>query len=370
MKILVIGSGAREHAILRSLEKEHSHNLYAWGGNPGIWEIADDISDGISVSDHKAISNKINELAIELVVVGPEDPLAEGIVDDLLELCPSIEIFGPTKAAAVLEASKSFAKDVMRAAKIPTSKSDTCSTIEEVKDALNKRESDNNPYVVKADGLAAGKGVVVTESIDEAIEHAENCFKTKDSKVVIEDYLDGPEFSQFFICDGKTALPLLPAQDFKRIFDGDKGANTGGMGSYVPLKWLPEGSSEWCRENIANPLLREMQSRNTPFVGVLFVGLAYTSKGIRVIEFNVRFGDPETQVVLEKMQSKLSDIFYRAAKGNRGCGQLQEGEKLKWDNNSYCNVVLASAGYPESSHKGDVITGLKQVIAKGGVILE
>lgn len=383
MKILVIGSGAREHAILRSLSletdsnnKSPEHKLFVVGGNPGIWELAEQIVDSEGQNISETDGNKIGQFCldnnIQLVVVGPEAPLAVGVVDQIKSVSHQTAVFGPSKDAAMLEASKSFAKEVMECAGVPTAKAVICKNMSELVAALN--EADNSvPYVVKADGLAAGKGVIVTKKKSEAEAHASAVFHSG-GFVILEDYLAGPEFSMFFICDGQTAIPLMPAQDYKRIYDSDEGPNTGGMGSYIPLKWLNDNSDEalendykmkWCTQKIALPVLREMKKRGTPFVGVLFAGLVQTSSGVKVIEFNVRFGDPETQVVLEKLNSKLSELLYNASNG-----ELNAEMTLKWDNFAYCNVVLASQGYPETSHKGDLIDGINGVKAKGAVVLE
>lgn len=362
MKILVVGSGAREHAILRALDRENAgHKLFSVGDNPGICELAE-VAQGISEADGGKIAAFCNAEAIELVIIGPEAPLAAGVADEVISNAPNTKVFAPTKAAAQLEASKSFAKEVMHEAGIPTGGAAVCKNMHELLEALNAADP-KFPFVVKADGLAAGKGVIVTDKKSEAQAHASAVFNSG-GFVILEEYLDGPEFSQFFICDGFGAVPLLPAQDFKRIFDGDEGPNTGGMGAYTPLDWLPLGTVDWCKENIADPLVKQMAVRGTPFVGVLFVGLAYTSKGPKVIEFNVRFGDPETQVVLEKLQTPLSTVLYAAASGKLG-----DLPPLKWDDQYYCNIVLASKGYPTTNHKGDRIDGLKQAVAKGAVIL-
>jgi phosphoribosylamine--glycine ligase len=362
MKILVIGSGAREHAILSSLNNEKAHELYSIGGNPGIWEVAQEIP-GVLEVDAQLICQAVQKLQIELVVVGPEAPLAAGVVDALHAELPDLLVFGPTKAAAQLESSKSYAKDIMHAAGVPTGASVKCSKMSELVAYLRTAPSDV-PYVIKADGLCAGKGVIVTDKKSEAEAHASAVFRSG-GFVIVEEYLAGPEFSQFFICDGKTAIPLQPAQDFKRISDGDTGPNTGGMGAYTPLDWLAEGTSQWCLNHIALPIVTQMASRGTPFVGVLFAGLVYTADGVKVIEFNTRFGDPETQVVLQALQTPLSKLLVSAAKAS-----LDQVGPIKWNTNYYCNVVLASAGYPETSHKGDLIKGIGAAVAKGAVVFQ
>jgi phosphoribosylamine--glycine ligase len=374
MKILVIGSGAREHALLRSFEKEQAHTLYIVGGNPGIWEIAQQAQtlDGLPINetDAEAISQFINAFEVNLAIVGPEAPLAKGVVDVLLEQTTA-HVFGPTLEAAKLESSKSYAKDVMNAANVPTAAAIKCTKMSELVEALRSADS-SKPYVVKADGLAAGKGVIVTTKKSEAEAHASQVFHSG-GFVILEEFLDGPEFSLFFICDGKTAVPLMPAQDFKRIYDDDQGPNTGGMGAYTPLEWLDglngQNDIDFCTKNIAEPVLKEMSNRGTPFIGVLFAGLVKTESGIKVIEFNVRFGDPETQVVLEKLQSNLSELLLAAAKGDLA-EYIAKNGALKWDNHAYCNIVLASKGYPNSSSKGDLITGINSAVSKGAVVLQ
>lgn len=361
MKILVVGSGAREHAVLRTLNREGGHSLFSIGTNPGIAELATEIP-GILETDGLAIAHACTERGIELVIIGPEAPLAAGVVDDIKREA-GVPVFGPSQEAAALEASKSFAKEIMKSAGIPTGEAIKCHNLAELNAAL-ERVGSQDPYVVKADGLAAGKGVIVTRSLLDAQSHAEAVF-AGGGFVIVEEYLAGPEFSQFFICDGKTALALEPAQDFKRIFDGDEGPNTGGMGAYTPLDWLPSDTSQWCLEHVARKTVDEMARRGTPFTGVLFAGLVYTQAGVKVIEFNVRFGDPETQVVLERLQTPLAPLLLAAAQG-----VLKSDIQLKWSQDYFCNVVLASKGYPESSSKGDVISGINAAESRGAVILQ
>ncbi|MEI2713982.1 MAG: phosphoribosylamine--glycine ligase [Nocardioides sp.] len=340
MKTLIIGTGGREHALALALSREPGAQLHAAPGNPGIGRLATlhdlDPLDGVAVA---ALAQQIHA---DLVVIGPEAPLVAGVADVVREA--GIACFGPSREAAVLEGSKSFAKDVMAAAGVPTARSHSCTTKAEVEAALDDFGA---PYVVKADGLAAGKGVVVTDDRDAAIAHAEGC-----DRVVIEEYLDGPEVSLFAICDGAAAYPLQPAQDFKRIFDGDEGPNTGGMGSYTPLPWAPETLVDEVLSSVVQPTLDEMAARGTPFAGLLFVGLALTSKGTRVVEFNARFGDPETQSILALLDSPLGPILYAAATGH-----LADVEPPRFKPGAAVTVVMASAGYPASSSSGDVIVG-------------
>ena len=286
-------------------------------------------------------------LSSDLVVVGPEAPLAAGVADALIEA--GIPVFGPTRAAAQLEASKAFAKEIMAEAGVPTAMARVATNLEEAAAAL---DAFGAPHVVKDDGLAAGKGVVVTEDRAEALAHAQACFEAGGA-VVIEEYLDGPEVSLFVICDGKHAVPLSPAQDFKRIFDNDQGPNTGGMGAYSPLAWLPEGFTDQVMQRVAYPTLREMEKRGTPFTGVLYCGLAITSRGLRVIEFNARFGDPETQAVLARLKTPLGGVLLAAAKG-----ELDDAEQLHWHPQTAVDVVLAAQNYPDTPVKGPIIRGL------------
>ena len=339
MKTLVIGTGGREHALALKLAQDAE--VHAAPGNPGIGEVAAlhdvDAMSGLAVAE-LAVS-----LGVDLVVVGPEAPLVAGVAD--VVRAAGIAVFGPSEAAARLEGSKAFSKDVMAVAGVPTAGSRTCTTAAEVEVAL---DAFGAPYVVKDDSLAAGKGVVVTRDRDEALAHAESC-----GRVVVEEFLDGPEVSLFAICDGSTAYPLLPAQDFKRIFDGGRGPNTGGMGSYAPLTWTQADLAQDVMDRVVEPTLDEMIKRHAPFVGCLYVGLALTSAGPKVIEFNCRFGDPDIQPVLALLESGLGSLLLAAARG-----RLFEVEPPLFREAASVTVVLASAGYPESSSKGDVITGV------------
>jgi len=348
VKILVIGSGGREHALARKLALE-GNEVHAAPGNPGIGAVA--TLHHVDQLDGDAVAALATELRAELVVVGPEAPLVAGVAD--VVRAAGVPVFGPSKAAALLEGSKAFSKEVMAAAGVPTARSFTCETAEEAAAALDEFGA---PYVVKDDGLAAGKGVVVTTDRDAALAHAAAC-----ERVVIEEYLDGPEVSLFAVCgfdeSGVCAYPLQPAQDFKRIYDGDEGGNTGGMGSYSPLTWAPEELTDEVMTTVVLPTLEEMWERDTPFSGLLFVGLALTSKGTRVVEFNARFGDPETQSLMALMSSDLAPLLHDAATGELGA------HPPEFAPGAACTVVMASAGYPESSSKGDVITGLEDAEA-------
>ncbi|MTA07366.1 MAG: phosphoribosylamine--glycine ligase, partial [Actinobacteria bacterium] len=344
MKILLVGSGGREHALGAGLQADPAcTELHVAPGNPGIAQFAQ--CHPLVITDNQAILELAQRLGVDLVVVGPEVPLVNGVADILR--AANIAVFGPSKAAAQLEGSKNFAKEVMRDAGVPTAHSFTCTTQEEIEIAL---DAFGAPYVVKDDGLAAGKGVVVTNNRQEALDHALAC-----KRVVIEEYLNGPEVSLFGISDGATIVPMQPAQDFKRAFDGDAGPNTGGMGAYSPLPWAPTDIIEDTYKQVLAPMIAEMAARGTPFVGLLYAGLALTDHGTRVIEFNVRFGDPETQVLIPLLKTPLATLLYNAATGNL------KGSTLEWKSDSAVTVVLAAEGYPVTPKSGGVITGFSAI---------
>jgi phosphoribosylamine---glycine ligase len=351
VKVLVIGTGGREHALARALSLDPGvTEVHAAPGNPGVATVA--TLHGVDPMNGADVAALAEKLGVDLVVVGPEAPLVAGVADAVTER--GIACFGPSAAAAQLEGSKAFAKDVMAAAGVPTAAARLCTTAEEAAAALDEFGA---PYVVKDDGLAAGKGVVVTSDRDAALAHAQGC-----DRVLIEEYLDGPEVSLFAITDGSCVYPLQPAQDFKRIHDGDQGPNTGGMGAYTPLPWAPADLVDEVRSTVLQPTVDQMAHRGTPFRGLLYVGLALTSRGIRVVEFNARFGDPETQPLLALLESPLSPLLLGASSG-----ELGEVDPPVFRPGSAVAVVLASAGYPESSSKGDVITGLDAAEAIEGV---
>jgi phosphoribosylamine--glycine ligase len=352
VKVLVIGTGAREHAIVRALTLDPSVDaVVAAPGNPGIDAIALCRELPKGVLDGEGVADLAAELGVDLVVVGPEAPLVAGVAD--VVRARGIACFGPTAEAARLEGSKAFAKDVMAEAGVPTALAHVCTTVEEVSSALDVFGA---PYVVKDDGLAAGKGVVVTKSRAKALAHAVQCLSKPDGRIVVEEYLDGPEISLFCITDGTTVVPLAPAQDFKRLADHDEGPNTGGMGAYSPLEWAPASLVQDVVDRVAQPTVDEMRHRGTPFAGVLYVGLALTSRGLRVIEFNARFGDPETQVVLARLATPLGGLLYAAA-----VGKLDEVAALRWRPEHAVTVVVASKGYPDSPQTGKVIEGFADV---------
>ncbi|GGV75906.1 phosphoribosylamine--glycine ligase [Streptomyces griseoloalbus] len=347
MKVLVIGSGAREHALCHSLSLDPDVTaLHCAPGNAGIAEVAE--LHQVDALDGAAVSALAARLGVDLVVVGPEAPLVAGVADAVRDA--GIAVFGPSKEAAQLEGSKAFAKDVMAGAGVPTARSYVCTTSEEADAAL---KAFGPPYVVKDDGLAAGKGVVVTDDIEAARAHAGAC-----ERVVIEEFLDGPEVSLFAITDGETVVPLQPAQDFKRALDGDEGPNTGGMGAYSPLPWADPKLVDEVMETVLQPTVDEMRRRGTPFSGLLYAGLAITSRGVRVIEFNARFGDPETQVVLARLRTPLAGVLMAAATGN-----LAHLEPMRWSDEAAVTVVVASHNYPGTPRTGDPITGLDEVAA-------
>ncbi len=357
MKILVIGSGAREHALVTALLADDSvTSIICAPGNAGIAREVDVVP--VDVTDAKAIGDLAYEVEADLVVIGPEVPLVAGAADAVRER--GIACFGPSAEAAQLEGSKAFAKQVMAEAGVPTAMARVCSTVDEVASALDQFGA---PHVVKDDGLAAGKGVVVTNDRDEALAHAAACLaRGGDARVVIEEYLDGPEVSLFGITDGTTIIPLQPAQDFKRAHDDDAGPNTGGMGAYSPLPWAPSGLVDDVTARVLQPMVDAMAKRGTPFSGLLYAGLALTSRGVRVIEFNARFGDPETQVVLARLKTPLASVLLASA-----TGRMASLAPLQWRKGSAVTVVVAAKGYPESPVTGDVISGLEEAGEVAGV---
>ena len=355
MIILLVGSGAREHALARALSRDPAVTaLHALPGNPGIGQLAT-LHAG-DATDGALVARLATDLGADLVVVGPEAPLVAGVADAVR--AAGVPVFGPSAEAAMLEGSKAFAKDVMAAAKVPTADSRVCTTISELAAALKLFGA---PHVVKDDGLAAGKGVVVTSDLAEALRHGE-AILAAGGTVVVEDFLDGPEVSLFCLCDGASVVPLQPAQDFKRVGDADAGPNTGGMGAYSPLPWAPPGLVADVVQHVAQPTVDEMARRGTPFVGVLYCGLALTSKGVRVVEFNARFGDPETQVVLARLETPLAAVLLAAAEG-----RLADVTALRWSEDSAVTVVIASSGYPEAPVTGDAITGIDEAQLVDGV---
>ncbi len=396
MKILVAGSGGREHALALALSRDPAvEAVHVGPGNPGTWQLSWALGlesgtdlwrrlTGLDPLDGEAVAALARELGCDLVVIGPEAPLVAGVADQVRQA--GIACFGPSREAAQLEGSKQFAKDVMTAAQVPTARSRYCRTPAEIEAALDEFGA---PHVVKNDGLAAGKGVVVTTDRAEALAHGIDC-----GVCVVEEYLDGPEVSLFAICDGQRAVPLIPAQDFKRVGEADTGPNTGGMGAYTPLGWAPDGLVEATMERVIKPTLAEMARRGTPFQGLLYAGLALTSRGLRVVEFNVRFGDPETEAVLPLLASGLGQVLLAAAEGDLArlagrAGIMTGGEepRLIWDDGAALTVIAAAQGYPGTPVKGGRIglpepgdgvevvhcgTGLDEaghLVARGGRVL-
>ncbi|MGB6458035.1 MAG: phosphoribosylamine--glycine ligase [Streptosporangiaceae bacterium] len=344
MRVLVIGSGGREHALVRALARDSDvSDLHAAPGNPGIGELAQ-LHD-VAATDAAEVTALARKLSADLVVIGPEAPLVAGVADALRDA--GVRCFGPGQGAAMIEGSKSFAKQVMTAAGVPTAASVTCRTEPEADAALTRF---GPPYVVKADALAAGKGVVVTTDRAEALRHA-----GVSGTVVIEEFLDGPEVSVFAVADGTTAVALLPAQDYKRAEDGNTGPNTGGMGAYAPLPWAPADLAEQTLADVVRPTLAELNRIGRPFSGLLYAGLSLTTRGLRVVEFNARFGDPETQVVLDRLGTPLAGLLTASADGD-----LATAEPLGWLPGAAVTVVIAAEGYPASPVRGAVIDGLAE----------
>jgi phosphoribosylamine--glycine ligase len=368
VRVLLIGSGGREHALAASLAADESvTKLICAPGNPGIASLGECVP--VNQTDPAAVASLAVTSAADLVIVGPEAPLVAGVADAVR--AKGIPVYGPSGAAARIEGSKAFAKEVMAAAGVPTAAARVCRTREEAEAALDEFGA---PYVVKDDGLAAGKGVVVTEDRAQALAHALDC-----DRVVIEEYLDGPEVSLFVVADGTSAKPLLPAQDFKRIGEGGTGPNTGGMGAYTPLPWAPDDLVAEVMERVAEPTLAELAGRGLPFVGTLYCGLALTSKGLKVVEFNARFGDPEIQAVLALLETPLGELLYAAA-----TGKLEDFGPLWWREGAAVCVVVSNEGYPGTPvtgrplygadaegvlHAGTALDASGQLIATGGRVL-
>ena len=352
MKVLVIGSGGREHALVWKLAQSPKvEKIYGAPGNPGIAQIGECVN--ISPTDIKGLADFAEKEGVDLTVVGPEAPLVAGIVDEFENR--GLKIFGPSKEAAKLEGSKAFSKEMMKKYGVPTADFEVFDDPEKAKKYIKEKGA---PIVVKADGLAAGKGVVVAQSVEEAIEAIdrimiEKVFGDAGNRVVVEDCLFGEEASYLVVTDGENFIPLATAQDHKAVFDGDRGPNTGGMGAYSPAPVLSEEMEKEVQERVIKPILRGMKEEGHPFKGILYAGLMITEEGPKVLEFNVRFGDPEAQVILRRLRTNLVDI----------CQSVIEGkliDSLEWIPETAICVVLASKGYPGKYEKGKVITGIEE----------
>jgi phosphoribosylamine--glycine ligase len=352
VRVLLLGGGGREHAIGWKLAQSPMlDRLISCPGNPGLAMIGDVVPE-VDPTDPSAVVDLAKERQVDLVVIGPEAPLEAGVADALV--AHRIPVFGPNQSAARLESSKSFAKEIMASAQVPTARSATFTDREA---AVMHLEESAAPYVVKADGLAAGKGVLVTESLTAAIVWVDDClegrFGEAGASVVIEEYLDGDEVSIFYICSAGEAIPLQPARDYKRLLDGDAGPNTGGMGCYSPVDGIDEDLVDWTTVNVALPTLSELESRGVDYTGFLYVGLMLTSQGPKVLEFNCRLGDPETEVLMPRITSDLLEVLKAAT--NEGLTD----QSVAWSNIAAVDVVLAAPGYPDAPRKGLAISGLE-----------
>ena len=352
MNVLLIGSGGREHALAYKISSSPLlGKLFCAPGNPGTLTLGDNIE--LDVKNHKAVVEFCKENTVELVVIGPEAPLVDGLADSLRD--NGLLVVGPSKLAARLEGSKGFTKDLCAKYNIPTGAYQRFKNANEAKDYIRKKGA---PIVIKADGLAAGKGVTVALTIGEALDAVDACFDGAFGKagieIVVEEFLEGEEASFFCLCDGKTAIPFGSAQDHKRVGDGDKGANTGGMGAYSPAPVMTEDMTKRVMNEIVEPTIRGMADLGCPFSGVLFVGLMITKKGPELIEFNVRFGDPECQVLMMRLKSDLLPVLSSVAKGHL------EDVELNWTTDKALTVVMAAKGYPEAPQRGSIISGIEK----------
>ncbi len=362
MKILVVGGGGREHAIIWKLKQSSIvDKIYCAPGNAGISELAECVP--ISAMEFDKLISFVKENDIDYTIIGMDDPLAGGIVDAFENA--NLKVFGPRKNAAILESSKAFAKNLMKKYNIPTASYETFDNYESAKIYLEKQDM---PIVLKADGLALGKGVLICKTLEEAQQGLkeimqEHKFGAAGNTVIIEEFLEGPEVSILSFCDGKTIIPMVSAQDHKRAFDNDKGLNTGGMGTFSPSKFYTNEMAEECMKTIFQPTVDAMLKENRPFVGIIYFGLMYTKNGMKVIEYNARFGDPETQVILPRLKTDLLDIMLACTNGTL------DNMNIEWYDNAAVCVILASGGYPVSYTKGYEITGLEKISEKKNMIV-
>ena len=362
MKILVVGGGGREHAIIWKLKQSSIvDKIYCAPGNAGISELAECVP--ISAMEFDKLISFVKENNIDYTIIGMDDPLAGGIVDAFENA--NLKVFGPRKNAAILESSKAFAKNLMKKYNIPTAAYETFDNYEAAKIYLEKQDI---PIVLKADGLALGKGVLICKTLEEAQQGLkeimqEHKFGAAGNTVIIEEFLEGPEVSILSFCDGKTIIPMVSAQDHKRAFDNDKGLNTGGMGTFSPSKFYTNEMAEECMKTIFQPTVDAMLKENRPFVGIIYFGLMYTKNGMKVIEYNARFGDPETQVILPRLKTDLLDIMLACTNGTLN------NINIEWYDNAAVCVILASGGYPVSYTKGYEITGLEKISEKKNMIV-
>ncbi len=362
MNILVIGSGGREHALVWKLKKSpRVKEIFAAPGNPGTAQIGENIA--LDILNHQSVIECVKENQIDLVVVGPDDALASGVVNSLQEA--GIKVFGPTKEAAEIEWSKSFAKELLERLDIPTAKSKTFTDIFEAKEYIHAQKY---PLVIKASGLALGKGVVIAqtqEEAEQAVEEmmAQKAFGTAGETVIVEEFLQGEEISTHAFCDGETAVMFPSAQDHKRIFDNDQGPNTGGMGTVAPVPGVSQDVLNQIEREVVKPILKELKNMRRPFKGVLFPGIMLTKDGPKVLEFNARFGDPETQSYLRILGTDLVEILLACIEGTLS------DLKIEWENKFACCVILASKGYPGAYPKGLHITGIAEAEQIRGVIV-